>query len=249
MKKLSKTALLGLPMNQLGLGGLVNNHFFKPKYMKQEEVITLSEFISCNSGLKINEDSFLCSKNEDLKERVPSLDYGFKKGSKSWKKIKTVLLENGFTHKEWILLLPDIKTAKGMFPNFALLKKDVLLDLPICKVTNIKESGEPYERLKDFFFKNEGTTRYISVSVRDIIMLDIKGAQSIYGVEKTLISIKKKLTEYGFTGKDGPFMKLNFSKLESESDYIEDLINNRDFKRKEAETAVRLGIKAGWIQI
>ena len=248
----NKKRLLGLPMNKLGITGGFNGWFCN-KRMEQKDVVKLFEFISLNQHLKNQNEQFICWRNDDIKKKLRR--EGLTKRSASFKKLTKLLLENGFDHKDWILLLPEIKTSKGLVPNYALLDKKSLIELSLFKVTDIKESCMPATSLHIFISEVESTL-YQPIQVKNILSLDGKKIDSLfkrgYGnqtLENTLISIQKKFREYGLSEEDGPFMSLNLPCTKSKEDYIEDLITNKGFTDSEASTAVYLGLKAGWIQI
>ena len=249
----NKKRLLELPMNKLGITGGFNGWFYN-KHIEQQEVITLIEFISLNQHLKNGNERFICWRNDEIKKKLRIRD-GFIKNSASFKKLKRLLLENGFDHQDWILLLSEIETPKGLVPNYALLDKKSLIELSLLKVTDIKENCWPASNLHIFIAEVESDF-YQPILVKDILVLNGKKIDSMftrgYGsrtMEKTLISIQKKFREYGLSKEDGPFMSLNLPFTKSKKDYIEDLIQNKGFTSSEASTAVDFGIKAGWIQV
>ena len=242
----NKQKLLSLPMNKLGLGGAFNGWFYD-KDIQQSDVITLAEFISLNQCLKINKEAFICWRDDEVGKR---LHRGLIKDSVSFKKLKVFLLKNNFTHKDWILLLPEIKTSKGMLPNLALLDKKILLELPYHRASNAKTSCAPANHIKYYFFENMDYPVDRPILVKDIINLTGKQIESYFPsiiLKRSLASIQKRFKECGFTEKDGPFMKLNLPLTKSKDDYINDLIENKNFSKKDALIAVELGIRVGWI--
>lgn len=249
-----KKDLLNTPMNQLGLGGAFNNWFFYISYMTQDQVLTLEEFISLNVDIKTNNDVFTCIKSEIEKAPIPK---GFVKESKSWDKLRNFLIKNGFTQKDWILLLPTKKTGRGEVPDFKFLEKEMLLKMPVHKVTEVKPSCTPFKKIGNFILKEDWKGVPDQLKVEDILKLNpkkIRNQSFVQGydgfdrtVMHTLLGIQKKFLEYGITEKDGLFMKAFLEPLKSEKSYIADLVQNLGFSPKDAQTAVSLGKKAGWI--
>ena len=248
----NKNELLNTQMNLLGLGGAFNGWFFRSWNMRQEQVMTLKEFIALNivartrngSGQDIPE-SFLCSSDEEMSNRAYP---GFKKGSTSWKKLKVFLLENKFSYKDWPMLLPEVETTQGKRPDYSLLDKKTLLLLPVYKVTGAKLASSPINDIGNELL-NEKDPEKIKVS--DIMKITSKDADTLSGepqsIQKTLFNIQKKLKAYGFTEKDGPFMKAVWKKSYTEEDFVNELVHNKNFSRNDAITAVKFGVKAGWI--
>ena len=242
----NKQKLLELPMNNLGLGKAFNNWFCNNK-LQQSEVITLSEFISLNQGLKSNQESLVCWRSIEV---AKTLHRSFVKESASFKKLKNFLLENKFTHKDFMLLLPEIKTAKGLLPDLSLLDKEILLELPYHKVTDTKLSCGPANRILHYFFEVKKYPYQQTILVKDILGLTGDQLQLFFSgkiLEKTFVSIQNKFKTYGLTGKDGPFMELPLPLTKTKEDYINDLIQNKSFSKQDAITAVDFGIIAGWI--
>lgn len=244
----NKQKLLNSPMNKLGLGGAFNNRFWN-KDMQQSEVITLAEFICLNPFPKANKELFICWRTLEVKSK---LYYGqFIKESRSFQKLKGFLLKNKFTHEDWMLLLPDVNTAKGLFPNLGLLSKQSLLNLPYHHVTETKLSCRPAEIIR----YHVGHSSEQPILVKEIIDFTTDDVTTlVLGfsgklMEKTLANIQRKFRRYGLTEKDGSFMKIHFSLTKSKDDYVNELTVNKGFSTEEAVMAVNFGIKAGWISL
>ncbi len=242
----NKQKLLDSPMNKLGLGGAFNNYFWS-KDVQQSDVITLTEFISLNPFLKASKEIFICWRTPEIKRSIRHRT--FIKESRSFQKLKNFLLKNKFTHEDWVLLLPNALTAKGLLPNLALLSKQSLLNLPYQHVTETKLSCRPAELIRYYFERSSEQP----ILVKDIINLTDDNLQSSFfppykkTMEKTFVNIQKRFKRYNLTKEDGPFMKIDFSSKKSKDYYLNDLIHNKGFSKKEAITAINLGIKAGWI--
>ncbi len=241
-----KNTLLNTPMNKLGLGGALNNWFSYYGREKQDEVLTLGEFIKLNSDLKTQSETFRVWKNEDgLLYKLQKI--GFEKDSISWKKIYDFLINNGFAYKDWIQLLPNIQTPRGMCPNFALLDKKTLMTIPVHKIVDIKRSCNPYKRIQSYMEKWDEV-----LTVSDLL-LGLSTEQVEYlakhgDTENAMGRIQKKLKDYGFTAKDGDLMK---SKLLPEDrttiNYVKDL-QNEGYAKKEAEFIVNIAVQKKWFQ-
>jgi hypothetical protein len=243
-KKPSKQELLNTPMNMLGLGGAFDNWFFNQKEMQQSEVITLKEFIELNPGLKIGTDTLICTNTPE------KLGYrsGFNKSRTSWGKIKNFLIKNKFTHKDWIMLLPE-KIENGKKVNdYAKMSKDDLLLMPICAITNVKPYSWPFKRTVKAITESISPEKCIVNVLIDWSISELEKEVTGPSVRPTLHSIQQKLFAYGFTKKDGKFMQSRFGKIETKQDYIDELIANKSFSKKDAMRATDLAIKAGWIK-
>lgn len=238
----NKQKLLDSPMNKLGLGGAFNSHFWN-KRVSQSDVLTLSEFISLNPFLKGNKGKFICFRTPEIKREAYCRD--FIKGSASFQKLKNFLLKNKFTHEDWILLLPDVKTSQGLVPDLSLLDKASLVNLSYHKVTGTKLHCQPSERIRDYL----GYPSEKPILVKDILGLTHKQVKTPRYMERTFVNIQKKFKKYGLTEEDGPFMEIHFSSTKSQYDYVNELISDKGFTKKEAILAVDLGIRAGWISV
>ena len=66
------TTLLTTPMNKLGLGTRFNSHFFYPKrdIMKQEEVLTLGEFLKLNTQPLVGKELWKEAKEKKIYQGV-----------------------------------------------------------------------------------------------------------------------------------------------------------------------------------
>lgn len=242
----NKQQLLDSPMNKLGLGGAFNSHFYS-KDMQQSEVITLTEFISLNQCIKANKDKFVCWRNSEVEEILYYRQ--FIKESISFKKLKSFLLENNFTHKDWMLLLPNVKTPKGLVPDLTFLDKKSLLNLPYHQVTETKLECRPAERIR-YFFEHQGDELILVKEILSLTNIQVNSLGSSKSfMEKTFVNMQKKFKKYGLTEEDGPFMKIRFSWSQSKDDYVNDLIFNKDFSKEEAIIAVNFGVRAGWIVV
>ncbi len=258
MKLLKKKKdLLNTQMNQLGLGKAFNGYFFnyyKSSTMSQSDVLTLAEFITLNPKLITNNDMFVCWKTEDIKRQVHQ---GLVKDSRSFIKLRNFLLENGFNQNDWILLLPTKKTGRGEVPDFKYLEKSIIRQMPVYKLTEVKPTCDPFRKICSFVFGDTWTGNAEQLTVGDILKLSPKAIkhQSLIGgwdcfdrtTMRTFLGIQKKFSEHGLNEKDGPFMKAFLEPLNSVQSYVADLVQNEGFSKKEAETAVRVGKKVGWI--
>jgi len=242
----NKKKLSDLPMNKLGLGGAFNNYFFNKRGQQQSDVITLAEFFALNQSPRANKETFICWRTKEIKEKFLRFR-GFKKESVSFQKLKIFLLKNKFTHEDWVLLLPKIKTSKGLIYDLSLLDKEVLLSLPYHKVTETKLNCHPARRICDCLNRSYDDQ---FILVKDILCLTNEQVKLLPGyVEKTLINIQRRFKKHGLTDEDGPFMKINFSSVRSKDDYVNELIAIKGFSKKEAVLAVNFGIRAGWISV
>ena len=247
-------ALLNTPMNKLGLGGVFNSWFFRPKKMTQDQVITLKEFIALNPFMKVNGERFTCWRDNDLQKY---LSYGFAKESASWIKLKEFLIMKGFTFKEWIMLLPNIKTNKGYVPDYKLLGKKILVDMPVCKITDVKPNCDPFRQISSATFGAERNHNDpFQLKVKDIlrwtaaeINTEFPSSEKNRAVRNTFLSIQGRLRHLGFGEKDSVVMKAYLFSLRTREDHITYLVQNKEFSRTDAVKAVAFGIKAGWIHV
>lgn len=245
-------ALLNTPMNELGLGGVFNSWFFRPKKMTQDQVITLKEFIALNPFMKVNGERFTCWRNDEVNNYI---SHGFAKESASWIKLKDFLIMKGFTYQEWVMLLPNIKTDKGHVPDYKLLGKKILVEMPVCKITDVKPNCYPFRQISNATFGNERNHNDpFQLKVKDIlcwtaakINTEFPLSERNRSVRHTFLSIQARLRQLGFGEKDSVFMKAYLFSLRTREDHIANLVQNKGFSRPEAVKAVALGIKAGWI--
>lgn len=218
--------LLIAPMNKLGLGTRFNSHFFYPKrdIMKQEEVLTLGEFLKLNTQPLVGKESFIVWKSEDARKKIWNPD-NFTVVSDAFKKLKSFLLENNFDYNDWIMLLPAVEDSQyGSRFKYELLNKKRLNELWLHRIARIKVNGIPYRNLwwiinpdgdyRRDFFKS-------LVTVGQVLQLDDNffkqgPPSSVYPITwdtselKSVPKIQEKLRAYGFSEEDGPFMSLKF---------------------------------------
>lgn len=242
-----KKQLLATPMNKLGLGGAFDSWFWG-KHMQQKDVLSLKEFMNLNS-LKASTEKFICRR---IESDQPS-SCGFIRRSKSWEKLKEFLLKSGFTHDDWAMLLPEVDSSAGVALDIKLLNKKILLSLPYLKVTDVKAVCGPARAIQHFFDSKGGP---MMIVVKDMLSLTGEMIGSILPsgcerrkLEKTFQGVQAQFKLYGLTERDGPFMKLKFPFTHSREYHVDDLVNNKNFTRKDADAAVDIGIKAGWIKV
>ncbi len=245
----TKNELLNTKMNELGLGGAFNNWFFDDKRMKQHEVLMLKDFITLNRDLKINTDEFVCR----VVASNPLDRRGFIKASTSWNKLKKFLLENNFTHDDWIMLLGEYKSSKGQVYDYSLLDKPTLFSLPVNKVTDAKANCQPLQTICSSITNSNDikglTVKVLLTTKQEILQARLGGHFLDRTIQHTLSGIQNRFFAYGLTQKDGPFMKMRFGSIKTSKDYVDDLVQNKKFTRNKAIRAVKLGIEAGWIQV
>jgi hypothetical protein len=236
-----KETILNMPMNMLGLGGAFNRWFFQRR-MQQSDVITLKEFIALNDKLLATDESFITWRDSETHK---ILRYGFSRKYESWKKLKSFLILSGFSYKDWILLIPE--TEKSF--DYSVLDKKILIKQPVWKICGVKPSCVPMECIASMFGDED---RPEKINIGQILELTLEVAQekSIdYYINPTLNLIQNKLKAYGFNKKDGPFMNFFWKETKSEKDFVEELVCNKSFSKKDAVTAVKLAQKAGYINI
>jgi hypothetical protein len=250
---MDKQELLNMQMNQLGLGGAFNRWFTiygLGQKTEKQDILTLRDFIGVNPGLKTNKEVFFCYKREG--SRLMEWP-GFIKDSKSFKKLRQFLLDNEFTYKDWILLLPDVDTPKGKRPDYSLLDKKTLLDQFVSRITGVKGACEPVQQLEYIFHPEDKYYPKMSTATVEqmlsLTMEKIESVASIYSYGRTLQIIQGKLKNFGFTSEDGPFMEIKFPESKSKDKFVEDLVRFKGFSRRDAKIAVEFGLRAGWIKV
>ncbi len=249
----SKNTLLNTKMTALGLGEKFN------KWFKTNDPL-LKDFIKANPFLRRSYDRFVTTAN-------PNRKIVFGVGSVYWKTLETFLVERGFNHKDWLMFLPKIASRNGTRPNFLLASKDQLKRVPISYVMQIVRVAFPFSQLLKRVTPIEGIPRigkeyspktpygYQSdyLTIEKVLGVDrtVLPKFDTYEFEKmrpTLLLMKHRLKELGFTKEDGPFMKLPLSK-KTEASYIDSLVNIDGFSKEEATTAVKIGIHKKWIRV
>jgi|GEM_PF-6404650 len=249
---MKKQELLNTQMNQLGLGGAFNRWFTiygLGQKTEKQDIFTLQEFISVNEVLKSNKEVLICYKREA--GRIQNSP-GFIKDSQSFKKLKKFLLDNCFTYEDWILLLPEVDSPKGKRPDYSLLDRKNLMDQSVSRVVGVKGLCEPVQQLEYIFHSENRYLRKSTVTIREVLGLTmeiIESVASIYSYGKTLLIIQRKLEDFGFTKKDGPFMEIKFPESKSKDKFVEDLVRFKGFSRRDAKIAVEFGLRAGWIKV
>lgn len=251
-KEIRKKHFLQTQMNRLGFGGAFNK-IFEDSYsgraqrIDQSDVITLQEFFDLNQSLAYTNDFFVCDKVRKGMYVSPT--------SIVYKRFVEFLINNGFTYKDWINLLPKTKRVQGGVTfDLSLLSKEQVLRCTIQSVTGINTDSSFYHDLIEVV-KGVRSEDYfgISVTVKELLSMTYKEIQKIYDAEYSLRSyettfelIQKKLQSFGFTKDDGIFMEIVFQVKTSES-MIELLIQTKGFDREKAKLAVELGLEAGFI--
>lgn len=214
--------LLITPMNKLGLGTRFNSHFFYSKrdIMKQEEVLTLGEFLKLNTQPLVGKESFIVWKSEDARKKIWNPD-NFTVVSDAFKKLKSFLLENNFDYNDWVMLLPTTEDSHHRFRfKYELLSKERFSELWIHRITGIKVNDRPYKNLwwiinphsdgKDNFLKPLITVRQVLQLDTNILFQDNGPTWHSHQL-KSIPKIQEKLRAYGFSEEDGPFMSFKFS--------------------------------------
>lgn len=260
-----KKQLLNSQMNRLGFKGAFNNYFEdnnsfrKQQRIPQEQVITLQEFFDLNKSLVFTNDFFICSKVDRKNPMIIKLD------SVVYKKFKQFLIDNGFTHQDWINLLPKTKRLQGGLTfDLSLLSKEQVLGCSIESATGINVSSHFYRRLFQVIKNTELERPYCNrLTVRELLQITDTQIDEVFGhkysfgdhkgdtrrsFENTFGLIQKKLFGFGFTKEDGNFMKKVFEVKTVES-LVELLIQTKGFNKEKAELAVKLGLEAGFIHL
>jgi len=256
----SKKKILQTLINDLGLGIKLTGYS-----ATRWTVMTVQEMFDVNQGLKGNKDGIKCFRDENGKPVG-----AFIKDSKKWRDLRDFLLKSGFTYKDWPMLLPETGTPKRF--DISLLSKDQLKLLPFRQVCNVQPGGTPYDALAGFIRpevtdtthrNREDHHEYLDIPVHELLKVGYTEVEKIIktyssstygmntdavpGFRKTLCSMQEKLAKYGFTKKDGPFVKCYFGKKTTPQQIYEDLVRNRGFTSFRAYYVIGLAKHAGLI--
>lgn len=166
-------------------------------------------------------NSFLKYNSERFMDSRPNNEL-FIRNSKKWFLLKSYLLENGFTPEDWPMLIPQKVENGKIVDDFSVLNRNQLLKLPISAVC----PGKSTRHMREY-------------TVGDILNFKMNHANNSY------LIIQKKLRSLGFTDKDGEIMKLTQKKTRDY--YVKKLVELRKFSLEDANRAVDLGLRAGWI--
>ncbi len=262
-----KEQLLQTKMHQLGLPKSVSRYFFNPRDIKEEDVITLQEFIKMNHEILGNKDPFFISKahKEHFLNNYNSRNC-FDKRSATWTKIKTFLLENGFTYKDCVHLLP------GGRRDMSLLSKKQILSLPM---RNLNMEYYTFQILRQYITKVDDVDRndfsvfkeyenakrnynqsFHCTPIAELMVLNGSDIQMIMKEEEpdrrrfrlVLHNAQRKLKSWGFTKTDGKFMGLYlYPTCHTKDEFVTYLTTEKSFSKKQALTALKLGKRAGWV--
>lgn len=219
MKKNQENTLLNTPIDKLGLGPLVGRWFTQTECGQPLQIpaMTIAQFFKANNRFVGVGEKFVCSNQGDL---------GFTQ-STSFKKLRTFFLDAGFSHKDWVMLLPKSNRKY----RFSLLSKEQIMTLPFYQICGLKHNTPSFEALAGILVgpANDGrNAKQLQVSVRELLTITrahlhqvfFGGEQPMdYGEVQTLIQLvhtaQKKLQMLGFSAKDGPFMSVSFKRENS----------------------------------
>lgn len=253
----NKKKILCTPVNQLVTSIKITGYAARNSWT----VMTTQEVFNANQSLKANKEVIKCFKDADGNSRG-----SFIKDSKKWRALRNVLLENGFTHKDWLMLLPE--TGNPKYFDISLLSKTQLMKLPFRQVCEMKPSGLAYCALADFIHpETNGTVHqnredheeFLNIAVHELLKIGYEEAEKIINAQgtfgmnskdaitfrKALYLAQEKLVKYGFTMDDGSFMKAYFDK--PYKNQMAHLTRNKGFTYSAAKKAIEIGKKAGWI--
>jgi len=115
----------------------------------------------------------------------------FYKKTLLWKELKNFLLNSGFTPQDWAMLIPNEMINRRKDLSF--LSKDQILSLPACVISS-------------------GSSK--SNSMLNVTVADLLNEESA-PYNKQTIALQRILIKLGFSGDDGPFLRI--SKRDKES--------------------------------
>ncbi len=238
----SKIKLRGTQMHLLpGLPAL--RKYFFTKGMDEEKIPTLQQFFEWNLIPTWGRYCFRC----DYHNLGPTRK-GLHRYSKAFISLRQFLLDNGFDHNDWCMLLP--KTTSGEL-DYGKLKKNFLISLPVARMVSIQTAAirtSPFAHIAEKLWKKD-IGELFEISVHDV--LRIRWKQITGEIKKdrrmmtTLQVIQKTFRSWGLTGADGTFMQLPlYVQPKGKAQWIEYLIQQRAFEKEEAEKLFNLAEKA-----
>jgi hypothetical protein len=211
----NKRKLLQTPMNELKMNYIILKWFQVDVVGNKSLAMTLQEFFNANQALLGYTERFIINKKGEL---------GFIEGSQAWKELKKVLLSFGFTHHDWIMLLPKV----GNDYLWEMLDKDQRVMIPFTNVCVINSKGETARYLgrilskkgKDLFKISIAqlleTTRediYTGFFIEDEAKrVTVRTPIQIRDLWRCFERIQKTFRAHGFVEGDGEFMRINFLK-------------------------------------
>ncbi len=244
----NKEVLLNTKMDQLGLGKRLNGYFCHKgiSYLKDtpvEQIFTLREFIEQNQLM--DRPSVYTFFITSITNGVTSMDSvrRLPKKGLTWQKLKGFLLDKGFTPQDWIHLTPEVKTSKGMKPDFSKMEKSDLLKMDVRLVSSIHSStslcilAHRIEEIDPDFEDN--------VTVGKVLLIPEINTNS-KSFQQTMYSLQKHFKSFGLTGVDGPFMEIEFIKEKTYNHFVNEAMA-KGRSRHKAEVLVSAAMNLGWI--
>ena len=192
-------------------GEIISKWFVKDllkRPLDQSKIFTLEEFFEANRTLIGSNDLLVCNKNN---EKILG------QGCTSYKLLMLLLLKLGFTHTDWIMLLPrDVVQFQKYVKT---LSKEEQKKLPYVKVCGMKQNSLVTWAI-DLYLKKKFEDKcldgiitlehFLSLNHDDMLALSLEKnhpAEMVHSIRASFKIAKAKLTELGF-GKEEPFMTL-----------------------------------------
>lgn len=136
------------------------------------------------------------------------------------------------------------------------MKKEELLQSEVCKTAKMKKYSRPYLFLSEML-GGEILNKPLVLTIEQLLKISPKEIREHFGktrfyatdwkrnISKSLRQVKEKLSELGFTSKDGPFMSGIYfvTELSPKEDWVQYFISEYEVSKKEAESAYDTGKK------
>jgi hypothetical protein len=216
----NKQELLQTRINELWISDMVITWF-----NQYSPCLTLGEFFALNHEFLFDDDKFIVGREGER---------GFGMKSSTWELFRRYLIQKGFTHNDFIMLLHRVD-GEYLFES---LNKEALKKIPFQKIGHLRSKSETFQIVSKLFtgkFSDELTDNEQRQAERVSVgkLLEIS-RDDIYGVffyrdklnnivsitrnqahviMTSLDRIQLKLKQYHLTSEDGPFMDICFSRM------------------------------------
>jgi hypothetical protein len=247
---LKKQEMLATTLDKLGIEGFPSRTELDSWQRSGKQFPTLEEFINANNSRLLT--------SYDKYNLYPAGIWDV-----SIKLLKFILLNNGFTVNDWIMLCPRINAGggKGQY-DLSALPKEWIKNSPLESFTKIAFKSSLIARklpeMLEVCFKKMPSAINNPIAyetVGDFLNLFTPEFQVFLStVDRkkrspylSMFSLQNVLRALGFDQNDGYFMSLVNPWEKTKQYYVNQLMNAHNFSSEDAMIAVDLGLKVGWI--